>query len=126
VTRLLKKPLYVKADPEKLHMALDNLIGNASKYTPEGGTVSLTLGISKTHARIRISDTGVGIAKHEQSKIFQKFVRLNQRSGNSVEGSGLGLYLVENIIRLHDGTISVRSRPKAGATFTILLPLATG
>jgi PAS domain S-box-containing protein len=118
----LKKTVTIKADAERLQLAIENLIDNASKYTPEGGTVTLSYTASAAQAVISIRDTGVGIAKRDQKNMFDIYTRINNQLSTQVGGSGLGLYLVKKLVDLHHGKVAVSSRPKIGSTFRIYLP----
>ncbi len=110
-------------DPNLIHMAIENMISNASKYSHEGGMVTITLRFTKKQAHITIKDTGVGIAKADLPKLFQRFTRIHNSLSISRGGTGLGLYLAQKIISKHDGQIVVDSTPGVGTTFGIELPL---
>jgi signal transduction histidine kinase len=110
------------ADEEKLRSAVLNLIENAMKYTPANGIVSLMLQADKEIVRIIINDTGVGISPDDIQNIFRPFYR-GSTSRATHSGSGLGLSIVQRIIELHHGTISVESTLKHGSTFMITLPM---
>jgi signal transduction histidine kinase len=99
-----------------------NLVDNAVKFTPEGGTVSLGLWRDGDSARIAVSDSGVGIAADEQRAIFERFYRVEE--ARTKRGSGLGLAICAWIVRAHGGSIDVSSQPGKGSTFTVRLPLA--
>lgn len=114
----------VNADPTYIQMAIDNLISNAIKYTPDQGNITIAIRTTKAHAFLEVTDTGIGIAKHDISALFQKFNRLNNPASSTVNGSGLGLYLAQSVVKLHSGDISVRSRLGEGTRFTIKLPLS--
>lgn len=118
-----KQTLYLNADPTHIQMAVDNLLSNAIKYTPDKGHITITSWTTATSAYVEVADTGIGIARKDLSALFQKFSRLYDPASKTVEGSGLGLYLVKAIIELHGGTITVRSRVGAGSRFRIKLPL---
>lgn len=114
---------------------VENLVDNASKYSPPGATITVRLarGRSKKLSpkrprpvfRLSVSDTGVGIRKQDMGKLFKKFSRLSHtiEKSETVEGSGLGLYWVKQIVERHGGRVHVRSREGQGATFTVELPL---
>jgi PAS domain S-box-containing protein len=112
----------VSLDPEHFRMALANLIDNASKYTHEGGTITVGATQRGNKIELRIQDTGVGIAPAELEKLFEKFSRIPNELSDKVGGSGLGLYWAQRIIALHSGEVSVTSRQSEGTTFTITLP----
>lgn len=120
----LKKRVFVEVDPGALQMAIDNLVSNAIKYTPEHGRVNITVRLSKTAVYIEVTDTGIGIARKDLPLLFQKFSRVSDPSSHTVGGSGLGLYMAKYIVELHGGRIFVRSRHGEGTQFTIKLPLS--
>jgi len=112
-------------DAVKFRQAMDNLVGNAIKYTPEGGKVSVTLTKGANQFAIRIADTGVGIAPEDHDRIFHEFVRVenDERTGKElVPGTGLGLPIAKRIINLHGGKISLQSELGKGTTFTVTIP----
>lgn len=111
-----------QVDATKLKMCVGNLLSNAIKYTAEGGTITLAVAEDGGRVAIAITDTGVGIAKQDIPKLFAKFSRINNSLSNSVGGTGLGLYLVRELIRLHGGDVDVESVPGSGSTFIIKLP----
>jgi signal transduction histidine kinase len=114
----------VAADPDKLRQVLTNLVDNAVKYSPDGGSVRVSLSRSGNRLRFRIDDEGLGIPPGEQSRIFEKFFRLDPNLTRGVGGTGLGLYISrELILRMH-GRIWVVSDGRRGSTFTVELPLA--
>src|SRR3989344_5761060 len=113
----------IYADPEKLSLALNNLLDNALKYTPAGGLVTLQLGSQGDYALISLSDTGVGIPSTEQQRVFSKFFRASNVIRLETEGTGLGLFIVKNVIRRHGGEISFSSTEGAGTIFSVTLPL---
>jgi len=119
----LKGKLLVLADATKLRMMIENIIDNASKYTPSGKNITIRLTRSHGMAHIAVKDEGVGIAKEDIDKVFQKFIRLDNPMSTEVGGTGLGLYWVQKVIELHDGNIAVNSKLGEGSTFTISLPL---
>lgn len=118
------KSVQVRADSGYLRMAIENLINNARAYTPDGGAIVLKLVIDKKHAHIVVEDTGVGIRKQDLTKLFAKFSRIHNELSVQAGGSGIGLYLAGEIVRLHGGTIGVTSKIGRGTVFTISLPLA--
>jgi signal transduction histidine kinase len=117
-------PVQVQADIGYLRMAVENLINNARVYTPDGGAIALKLLADTKQAKIVVEDTGVGIHKKDLTKLFAKFSRIHNELSVQAGGSGIGLYLAGEIIRLHGGSISVSSKINKGTTFTITLPLA--
>jgi PAS domain S-box-containing protein len=116
------KELVVSADEARLRMVLDNLIDNASKYTPHNKSIEIKLTKRKDMVCIAIADEGVGIPEADVAKIFRKFSRLDNPLSAHVGGSGLGLYWAQKIVNLHEGSIKVESVVNKGSTFTICLP----
>lgn len=110
-------------DREKLAQALHNLLGNAIKYTPNGGKVSLTIDETDDHAiRFIVADTGLGISKEDQGRLFNRFARGSDPRVASITGTGLGLALSREIARLHGGDITLESDLDKGSVFTLILP----
>ncbi|MDR2505291.1 MAG: HAMP domain-containing histidine kinase [Oscillospiraceae bacterium] len=113
----------LNADRTQIKQALRIFVDNALKYTLEGGVVSLSSAVAGTHCRISISDTGIGIAKEELPKVFDRFYRSDSARDLAGSGHGLGLSIARIIVSSHGGTINVRSKLKQGSTFTVSLPL---
>jgi two-component system sensor histidine kinase VicK len=109
-------------DVQKSRMVFDNLISNASKYSPEGGTIQVNLRPTPEIIEISVRDEGVGIPQDEIVKLFTKFTRISNELSASVGGTGLGLFLTKSIVELHGGTIRVASKENCGSTFTVCLP----
>ncbi len=107
-----------------MKQALENLVSNALKYTPAGGEVHVVLDTTDTYARVRVSDTGIGIPQEELGNIWQRFYRVHRDETKNIEGTGLGLTLVESVIRGHGGHIATESTIGQGTTFTIYLPFS--
>jgi signal transduction histidine kinase len=106
-----------------LRRLLDNLLGNAIKFTPSGGSVTVRVYQEGEWVVLRVTDTGVGISPEEQERIFERFYQ-SDGSGGRHRGFGLGLTLVKEIVAAHRGTINVESALGAGSTFTVKLPVA--
>ncbi len=106
----------------RLRQVLDNLIGNAIKYTPVGGQVSLLCREEGGQLILAVADTGVGIPAEEQSRIFDRFYRATNVPADS-QGTGLGLAITKQIVENHGGRIWLQSGPD-GTTFTVVLPAA--
>jgi signal transduction histidine kinase len=114
----------VQADREALARALWNLLDNAVKYSPQNKTVWAKATCENGRVAISVSDKGLGIAPHEQKRIFKKFVRAASAEVAGARGTGLGLTMVEHIVAAHGGQVHVDSEAGIGSTFTILLPSA--
>ncbi len=111
--------LTVKHDPKWTAEAIGNILDNAVKYTPEGGTISILVRPWQFYTRIDISDTGIGIDQENYNAIFQRFYRAEEVTAK--EGVGLGLYLARGIIAQQNGYITVRSKKGEGSTFSVFL-----
>ena len=112
----------LQADRDKIALALHNLMGNALKYTLEGGHVVVTAAVEKGRLSVSVSDTGIGIDSEEIEKVFDKFYRSKDPQATNVKGSGLGLAIAREVARLHGGDITVESELGKGSTFTLTLP----
>jgi signal transduction histidine kinase len=121
--KLPPKPIMAKVDTHMLRMAVENLLSNAIKYTSPGGAINITVRRGRHKAFISVEDTGVGIANGDIDKIFRQFSRLPNEMSQSVEGTGIGLYLAKHLVELHKGAIRVVSQTDKGSTFTIELPI---
>jgi two-component system phosphate regulon sensor histidine kinase PhoR len=102
--------------------ALLNLLTNANKYSPERGKIRLSARADERHVRISVIDQGMGIARREHRRIFDKFYRSNELLSSDVEGSGLGLAIVRHVIQAHGGRVELESELGKGSTFTLVLP----
>jgi signal transduction histidine kinase len=114
----------VAADPDKLRQVLTNLVDNAVKYSPDGGTVTIAVSTAGGRVRFRIEDEGLGIPPAEQSRIFEKFFRLDPNLTRGVGGTGLGLYICRELVHRMSGRIWVASDGKRGSAFFVELPVA--
>lgn len=109
-------------DKDKISAALVNLLGNAAKYTPEAGKVSLNVELAKSEIRIHVKDTGYGIAPEEVGNVFHRFFRSDDQRVRDTTGTGLGLSFAQEVVQLHGGSITVRSELNQGSQFTMTLP----
>jgi signal transduction histidine kinase/HAMP domain-containing protein len=117
------EPLVVAGDELRLEQAIQNLIGNAIKYSPNGGAVDVRVEAQGQQACVSIRDEGIGIPDDALPNLFRRFYRAPNAEGQSIKGIGVGLYVVKEIITLHSGDIKVTSSEGQGSTFTICLPL---
>jgi signal transduction histidine kinase len=113
----------VDVDPTYFRMIVENLVDNASKYTPEGGRIDVEASQTARRYVLTVRDNGVGMRKPDQAKLFKKFSRVPNELSDVVGGSGLGLYWVKRLVELHSGRIGATSRPGKGSTFTLTVPL---
>ncbi|HUF64646.1 MAG TPA: MASE1 domain-containing protein [Gemmatimonadaceae bacterium] len=125
--RFLQKPpendLRVRADPEKLRQILLNLVGNAIKFTPSGGQISVGATRERDTARIWVSDTGVGIPRDKLTRVFEPFYQVEGGATRRYPGFGLGLAIALDFARAMDGDMRIDSSPGGGTTVSVLLPL---
>jgi signal transduction histidine kinase len=112
------------ADRDKVRQVLVNLIENAIKYSPDGGTIQIGLESSDEGVYFFVRDQGLGIPAEEQSRIFEKFYRLDPEMRRGIGGTGLGLYICSELVNRMDGRIWVESMEGRGSTFFVELPLA--
>ncbi len=125
ITADVAGPLRIEGDPGRLRQALGNLVGNALRYTPAGGGVTLSAAADPDgRATITVADTGAGIAPEHLPHIFERFYRADASRSRETGGSGLGLAITRHLIEAHGGTIGAESEHGAGSTFTVRLPLA--
>jgi signal transduction histidine kinase/ActR/RegA family two-component response regulator len=117
-------PEFVAGDPTRLRQIVLNLVGNAVKFT-NSGEVSVILDTALDRLRLRITDTGIGIAKHAQASLFEPYVQADVATMRKFGGSGLGLTIVKKLVSSMEGKIVVQSVPGRGSTFTVFLPLKT-
>lgn len=114
-------PEFLECDPGRMSQVLDNLLGNAIKYSPDGGTVVLDVQLDSGRLAVSVTDQGIGMSDAEVGRAFERFFRA--RSVSNLPGLGLGLCIVRQIVEAHGGTIDIVSRPGAGTRVTFTLPL---
>ena len=113
----------ITGDPAFLEKVWENLLSNALKYTPEYGEIDVSLTLEDSLVIVKISDTGIGIAKENLAHIFNRFYREDDSRTQAADGTGLGLSIVQQVTELHKGTIEVTSEKGEGTIFTITLPV---
>jgi signal transduction histidine kinase len=113
----------VSADPRRLLQVLDNLIGNAVKFSHVGGLVRVTARYLRGNWRVDVSDTGIGIPPDEAARLFGPFMRGSNARIAGLPGTGLGLSIVQSLVEMHGGHVAVESELNAGTTFSVFLPL---
>ena len=119
----LPDPLRIEGDRDRLEQLLLNIVGNAIKYTPHGGQVTVTLAPDKDRLAIHVRDTGIGIPEKDLDRIFERFYRVDKARSRQMGGTGLGLAIAKEIAMLHGGTISARSKVGEGSEITVRVPL---
>ena len=112
----------VKADPDRLKEVLTNLVGNAIKYTPDGGRVAVKIKKESGLAQVSVIDNGLGISEEDQKHLFEKFYRVENEQTRVVKGSGLGLFITKQLVEKMGGQIGVSSKVGTGTTFYFTLP----
>lgn len=119
------EPIRAYVDAERLKQVFDNLLSNAIKYTTEGGSITLQLRAEAQQAMFRVSDTGIGISPEQIPAIFAKYHRISGETTRLIQGTGLGLLIVKEIVKAHGGIVQIESEgiPGKGSTFTVKIPL---
>jgi signal transduction histidine kinase len=119
------EPIPFLGDRDMLERVVINLVGNAAKFTPDGGRVDVALLSGPEAAVLAVTDTGIGIPPEEQEGLFTRFFRSSLAQQQAIPGSGLGLSIANPIVEKHGGSMSVQSAPGEGTTFRVRLPLLT-
>ncbi len=125
ITTRLPEHLELHADPDRLRQVADNLVSNAVKYTPTGGTITITAALDDTGRKITwsVADTGIGIPAAERPRLFRRFYRASSALDRCIPGTGLGLVIARTIIEGHQGSIALGDHDGPGTTFTIEIPV---
>lgn len=125
ITVQLKKSeqITIVGDKGRLRQLFLNLVDNAIKYTPEGGHVSISIERQNGTAKVSVEDTGIGIPEQDTERIFDRFYRVDKARSREMGGTGLGLSIAKWIAEIHRGSITVKSEPNRGSTFTVTLPV---
>ena len=116
-------PVVAWADEEAVQQILDNLVDNALKYTPQGGTVCIRWGREDKHVFLEVRDTGIGIPEDELPRIFERFYRVDKARSRELGGTGLGLSIVKHLTQAMKGSVQAQSKVGSGTIFTVRLPL---
>ena len=116
-------PPMIYTDAQRVEQILKNLLSNAFKFTPHGGSVTLVIEPAPDGVRMEVRDTGAGIPPEQLPRIFDKFYQADNQDAARADGSGLGLAIAKQIVDAHGGTIACESTPGVGTTFTITLPV---
>ena len=117
--------IIVRGDRDRLQQAVSNLLSNAARYTPAGGTVHVTLRRDDAAALVEVADTGIGIAEGDAERVFSRFWRADDARATATGGLGIGLAVTKEIVERHGGAIAVRRRTDGpGTVFSIRIPLA--
>ncbi|HMP78952.1 MAG TPA: ATP-binding protein, partial [Pirellulaceae bacterium] len=120
----IPEELKVKADADGVTTILNNLITNAIRYTPSGGTVRVSAKAQEDAVMLEVHDTGIGIAPEHQRRIFERFYRVDRARSREAGGTGLGLSIVKHLCQSLGGSVHLTSQPGKGSTFRVQLPLA--
>ncbi len=117
--------IYVRVDMKGFHTIVENLLTNAVKYTPNDGRIRIAIRPDGSgFARIDVEDSGIGIAPEHQTRIFERFYRVDEARSRDIGGTGLGLAIVKHLCQVFGGNVALKSEPNGGSTFTIMLPVA--
>jgi two-component system phosphate regulon sensor histidine kinase PhoR len=119
-------PAPVRGDRQMLDELITNLMDNAVKYNRPGGRVDVSLSVQDGLVCLRVADTGIGIPKEHQERIFERFYRVDQSRSKQTGGTGLGLSIVKHVVERHGGSITLESVPGEGTAVTVRLPADTG
>ncbi|WP_206602937.1 sensor histidine kinase [Leptolyngbya ohadii] len=119
----LPESVLILAEPDLLRQAIANLLTNAHRYTPQGGTIEVQLSSGNRRAVLQVKDNGTGIDASDLPRIFDRFYRADRVRSRQTGGFGLGLAIAKQVVEAHDGEITVESTPGEGSTFSITLPL---
>ncbi|HSO16584.1 MAG TPA: ATP-binding protein [Arthrobacter sp.] len=122
LTMDLQAPLWANVDPLRIGQALDNLVSNAIKYSPDGGSVHVSASNERGRVLLHVEDNGMGMTAADAERVFTRFFRSPTVREGSIPGAGLGLAITKSIVERHGGSISCSSRPGCGSTFTVELP----
>ena len=117
----IEEQIFVKGDAFLIEIAINNLLENAAKYSPKDKPITVILNGNDAETTLNIADEGEGISDEDKKLVFKKFYRTGNQATKSARGTGLGLYLVCKICRLHDGKITIQNNPKGGSVFTFAL-----
>ena len=120
---VLKPVDHVEMDKDSMRMVFENIIDNASKYSPHGSQIDVKVSQDDALVTVEVQDNGVGISEEDVPRLFQKFVRFDNSVSTKVGGSGLGLYWAKRIIDMHGGRIEYRSNEPTGSVFSVILPV---
>ena len=116
---------YVLGDPMRIHQVIANLLANARTHTPEGTSITVSLRESDKEVALSVGDTGPGLQEEHKKRIFERFFRADpSRARTSGEGSGLGLSIVDAVMKAHGGSVTVESELGKGSTFTLHFPIS--
>ena len=120
----LRPGISMRGDRAQLGLLLSNLLDNALRHTPAGGTVCVRLDPAESRAVLQVADTGEGIPAGELPRVFERFYRVDKARARQTGGTGLGLAIVRHVAEAHGGTVRVDSELARGTTFTVTLPVA--
>jgi two-component system, OmpR family, sensor histidine kinase SenX3 len=121
----IQQGIWIRGDPQQLQLLVRNLLENAIRYTPDGGSVTLETSMRGSQAVITVTDTGIGIPLESQARVFERFYRVDRARSRDRGGTGLGLAIVKHVAEMHGGQVTVESELGSGSTFTAWLPAAT-
>ena len=126
IVKMFEVDSRIRGDHAKLEQVITNLLDNAIKYTPPGGRITITIQQDEQFLKTSVKDTGIGIPSEKQSRIFERFYRIEQASSSNGKGTGLGLYIAKNLLEMHGAQIWVTSEVGKGSEFSFILPALAG
>ncbi|MCX7727724.1 MAG: HAMP domain-containing histidine kinase, partial [Chitinispirillaceae bacterium] len=121
ITLSCDNEIEMTADGNEIEMLFNNFISNGIKYNKDNGSLKIEISKDNNLVKLIVSDTGIGMTEEEQQKLFKEFSRIKNEKTRNISGSGLGLSIVEKIVKLYDGKIEVKSIPDEGTTFIVEL-----
>ena len=120
--KIIPDQVWIEADQDRMAQVLDNILSNAIKYSPDGGTITASLSLKDDDVLLSIRDEGMGIPKEELPRVFSRFYRVDKARSRAMGGTGLGLAISKDVVVEHGGKIWVRSVLNQGTTFFVSLP----
>ncbi|WP_090302315.1 sensor histidine kinase [Pseudobutyrivibrio sp. ACV-2] len=120
---LVGDTVNIFADKNRISQVISNLLSNALKYTDEDGAINISISKKDNAMEFAVEDTGIGISKEEQPRVFERFYRTDKSRTRKTGGAGIGLTITKAIVQAHHGTILVESEPGNGSKFIVTLPL---
>ena len=121
--QIVGEEVHLLADRGKISRVIANLLSNALKYTDENGKITISVKRKKDSAELVVEDTGIGISKEEQERVFERFYRTDKSRTRKTGGAGIGLSITKAIVQAHSGTVNCESEPGKGSRFIVILPI---
>lgn len=120
----IEQSVTIKADHNAMNMIVMNLVENAFKYSTNGGGVELVMNRNGKFVEIQVKDQGIGISEKEKKRVFEKFYRVGDENVRKTKGTGLGLYIINELVKIHNGKVTISDNNPKGTVFSVKLPVA--